>query len=110
MSVIEIIVDVNCHRPAWVHEKHNINFLKSAYRIYINNELLIERWWAWDDNTLIREKVLVNLPINSTNQIVLEPVLIDPAQATFNFSNFTIQNQIFSIEHINDLVISFTLQ
>jgi hypothetical protein len=110
MPAVNLTVEVHGYQPEWVFAEQNINYLNSSYRIYINDELLIERRWAWNNNIVIQENLLVNLLSFSVNQLSLKPVVVDPTQATFILNNFTVVNQPFIFEQINEHAISFTLQ
>ena len=71
MNEVNIKVQVHCLKPSWVvAEKHR-------YRLYINDDMLTERSWIWDINTVIAEDIWVNLQLDTTNLIKLEPVLLN---------------------------------
>ena len=110
MNAVNILVDVHCHRPAWV-DSPNTEFLDCAishYRIYIDNNLLTERTWIWDNATFIQENIWIYAETNSTHILTVKPIRKNPAQAVFSLGNFTV-NTTFTSEQINDLTISFTL-
>jgi hypothetical protein len=104
MPVVNITVEICCLKPSWVHREDNI------YRLYANNDLLTERTWIWKLNTAINENIWVDIPSNSTNSIRLELILKDKSVAQFALHNFTVVNQPFTFEQINEHTISFILQ
>jgi hypothetical protein len=110
MNAVNILVDVHCHRPSWVFAPENthLNCVTTLYRFYVDNNLLTERTWIWDNATFIQENIWIYAETNSTHILTIEPVLKNPAQAVFTISNFTV-NTPFTSEQINDLTISFTL-
>ena len=104
MNEVNIKVQVHCLKPSWVvAEKHR-------YRLYINDDMLTERSWIWDINTVIAEDIWVNLPLDTTNLIKLEPVL-DPinSMAKFGLMKVLVNNN--PVEDIGNeqLEISFKL-
>lgn len=106
MTAVNLTVEVHCHRPAWSINK---NYL-TVYRIYNNNDLLTERTWIWNNNTIIQENIWIYLDNNLPNILNITPVVNIQEQATFNLNNFTIVNQPFTFQQINDHTIRFKLQ
>ena len=104
MNEVNIKVQVHCLKPSWVvAEKHR-------YRLYVNDDMLTERSWIWDINTVIDEDIWVNLQPDTTNLIKLEPVL-DPinSMAKFGLMNMLVNNN--PVEDIGNeqLEISFKI-
>ena len=108
MNAVNILVDVHCIQPAWAIHSKNTDYV-SKYRVYIDNDLLTERTWAWSNKTYIQENIWIYAEKDSSYILTLKPVLKNPAQAVFSVSSFTIVNTSFTSEQINDLTISFTL-
>ena len=103
MAAVNLTVEVHCLKPSWVtYEKNN-------YRLYVNNDLLTERTWIWDLNTLINENIWLEIPLDSTNIVRLEIILQDNSVAQFALRNLQVIDVPFTSEQINDLTISFTL-
>ena len=89
-----LTVDVRCFQPNWVFEEHNLKYSTPSYRIYIDNDLLIERNWVWSGNQYISENLIVELePGTSGHSLKLEPALLNPAQARFNIYNPTLNGR-----------------
>lgn len=82
MSQVNLKVQIHCLQPLWVATEKNI------YRLYVNNDLLTERSWIWDTNTVINEDIWVNLNSTTTHSIKVEPIL-NPIRS---MAKFTIQN------------------
>ena len=109
MNAVNLTVEVHCLKPSWVNHERNQRFLNSKYRVYIDNELLTERTWIWNNSNLLQENIWIYARSNSTHTIILVPVLNNPGQAAFTLSNLTVVDQPFTSKQINDLTISFTL-
>jgi len=103
MNAVNLTVEVHCLKPSWVNHENN------KYRIYVNDDLLTERTWIWELNTLINENIWVIIPANSTNTVRLEQILQDKSVAQFALRNLQVADAPFTSEQINDLTISFTL-
>lgn len=108
MNAVNILIDINCQRPNWVFADITKRFLTPIYRVYINNNLLTERTWLWDNTTFIQENIWIYAEPASSHTLTIVPILKNPAQAVFSLGNFTV-NSLFTSEQINDLTISFTL-
>jgi hypothetical protein len=118
MGAVNLTVDVHCDFVQLASlTRNSVNFdnistatAPISYRVYLNDLLLIERPWVWNNNTLIRENILVDLPIGVIHQLHIEPVLKNLEQvALFKLINLATDNT-FIASQINDLHISFTLQ
>lgn len=81
-----INIEVQCLKPSWV------NYEKNRYRLYVDHDLLTERDWIWDLNTVIHEDFWVNLE-PGTHTIRLEPVLQVKSVAQFGLRNFSLGNR-----------------
>ena len=79
MQPVELLVDVHCIKPETVQQPN--------YRIYIDGDLITERTWAWNDNTLIREHLWVDLEPGKDYTIELESIITD---AKFDLKNLQI--------------------
>lgn len=104
MTAVNLTVEIHCLKPSWVNYENN------KYRIYVNDDLLTERTWIWELNTLINENIWVDIPLYSTNTVRLELILQDKSVAKFALGNLQVIDVPFTSEQINDLTISFTLQ
>jgi hypothetical protein len=81
MKETAITIDVYCN---WVVTKY-------AYRVYVDDDLLTERTYAWNNPTqFIRERILVNLEPGE-HTIRVEPV--NPLFKWFRYENVHINNQ-----------------
>ena len=103
MAEVNLKVQVHALQPGWIEYETN------KYRIYVNDDLLTERTWIWELNTLINENIWVIIPANSTNTVRLEQILQDKSVAQFALRNLQVADAPFTSEQINDLTISFTL-
>jgi len=78
MSDVNITVQVHCLKPSW------ISYEKNKYRLFINDEMLVERSWIWDINTVIHEDIWVDLAPTTVNSISIESIL-EPGDSTAKF-------------------------
>jgi hypothetical protein len=104
-------VEVHCLSPI-VEIDHPIFEKKnhSKYQIYINDDLITERDWIWDQNTYICEHMLVELSSNSTNIVKVNVLNFCPGyQIQLGLGNLIVDGvrQDFSIGHSAQL--SFTI-
>lgn len=104
-----ISIDVHCFRPSWVdQERHKSKYSKSAYRIFLDDaSLFIERTWAWDNNKLIRENLIAELPPNTMHYLRLDTVVNNPAQAAFSLDNFKLDGEDYPYTFIDNLHLTF---
>ena len=109
MNAVNITVSVQCIRPLWVLLLLNDPRVTTMYRLYIDDNLLTERTWAWSDNTFIQENIWMYAEKDSVHVVTIQPIVKHPDTAAFSLSNFTVVDQPFTSEQINDLTISFTL-
>jgi len=109
MNAVNLTVDIHCHRPNWIFAVDTTIYQNTLYRIYIDDDLITERTWIWDNNTIIQENIWIHNTTPSTHTLSIVPLRKNIAEATFTLNNFTVVNQPFTSEQINDLTISFTL-
>jgi hypothetical protein len=103
-----IKIEIHCEKPNWAkHYDYRIDH--SIYRIYINDELMTERSWVWENDIFIRENISVNIDKSIENYIELVPHLYVPDQAEFTIKNMEIIDQPFDITVINQLKIMFKI-
>lgn len=77
-----ISIEVHPLQPSWIREETPV------YRLYVNDELITERTWIWNNKTFIEENLLVDIPRGSSNSIKLE--LIKKYQ--IHIAQFGLQN------------------
>jgi hypothetical protein len=110
MHEINLNFEVHAYRPKWAVKHPHPIYSDSRYRIYINNDLITERNWIWDNNILLLE----NIWLRSTElhyTLKLDPILMkNPAQAVFSIKNLNVINSQADINKIDDLQVNFTLR
>ena len=74
--VTVLSVEVHCLQPRWVEQEN------SKYRLYIDDELLTERNWIWNQSTYIVEHMVVDLEQNSSHTIKVEVIKTNPSYLT----------------------------
>ena len=108
MAEYRLSVEVHCTRPNWVFDPVNKDFSASHYRLYLNNELLIERTWVWENSNFIKEDMKVSVAPGTICSLKLEPVIKNIAQAKFKLQNLSVNTYPRGQQH-NDLEISFVI-
>lgn len=99
MAAINLTVEVHCIDQVE----------QSNYRLYVNNDLLTERTWIWDLNTLINENIWLDIPNNISTIVRIEIITQNNSVSKFALRNLQVIDVPFTSEQINDLTISFTL-
>lgn len=80
------------------------------YRLYIDNELMTERTWIWDNKTALAESIIININDNDGHNLILTPVVTIAEQAKFKISDFKIVGCNGHFSKVNDLEMYFVLQ
>jgi hypothetical protein len=68
---------IKCQVPEWIN---SISWTDSVmgddprYRLFLNDDLLIERTWIWKSGAVIKENLIVDLPLATMNNITIVPV------------------------------------
>ena len=73
--VIPISVEVHCLQ--WSSEGNN------RYRLYVNDELMVERDWLWGEHTFIVENLIVDLVPDTDHVVRVEIVRLNPQYLTY---------------------------
>lgn len=82
MNETNIIVQIHALQPTWIEHE------KPKYRIYIDDDLITERTWIWDNQTYVEEDMLVCVSKNTTHNIRLDLIKSDP----MHLSQFGLQS------------------
>lgn len=106
MKETSIMVEVHCTRPPWSIQNTKSK-LGTRYRLYLDNDLIVERSWIWDNETFLLENIWISTEYGVEKNLKLEPVLYAPGQAEFKLKNISIPNKFCAIEIKEDTVISF---
>ena len=69
MSATQISLEVHCLGPSWVQTERN------RYRLYVNNEMLVERDWIWPTHQYLNENIWADITPEILNTIKLKPIL-----------------------------------
>lgn len=104
MSLVNLKVQVHCLKPSWVNHE------KNRYRLYVDEDMLTERTWSWDKETLIDENIWVELEPNMQHLIKLVPIL-DPIDsiAKFAIMKLRVNNNLYANTNEEQLELSFTI-
>lgn len=104
MKEATITVEVHCVQPRWV-DKEN-----SHYRIYLNDELMTERTWIWDQDTYIQENILANIEANINHVVRVEVVkTIHGALTQLALQNLFVNGVAFPNPDLSRDTLSFTI-
>ena len=66
MKELNLSVEIHALHPRW------ISIEQPKYRRYVNNDLITERTWTWDQDTYIEEKMSLCVPTQIRHNISLE--------------------------------------
>lgn len=105
-----LIVEVHCLRPPWGQHNPIKMFNDSRYRIYVNQDLITERSWIWNNEIFLLENIWIHADKSHEYILKLEPVVTVPEQAKFSLKNLTSKNLEIMNKAIDDLQINFTLR
>jgi len=105
-----ITVEVYCFRPPWSQRNPIKMFNDSRYRIYINQNLITERSWIWDNNIYLLENIWIHADKSTEYIVKLDPVVTVPEQAKFCLENLKSKNLEITSQAVDDLQINFTLR
>ena len=88
MSETVLTFEVHCLQPRWIgHEK-------ARYRIYVNDDLITERTWIWDIDTVIEETLCVNVESEISHVVRLDHIKMNRGDlAQFVLRNFYVDSQ-----------------
>ena len=110
MLEVNLIFEVHCQRPPWGIINPISKFSDSRYRVYVDDDLITERSWIWDNGIKLLENIWLNLENNKEYKLRIDPVVAIPEQAKFKIDNFKITNSNADINKIDDLQVNFTLR
>ncbi len=106
-AATNITVEVHCQQPPWAINHWEDQYRDSRYRIYVDNDLITERTWIWDNSTLIQENLWVNVDQTATHTLKLESVTYIPEQAKFSLGLLSANNNNLVIVSTNTAEITF---
>jgi hypothetical protein len=109
MLEVNLIFEVHCRRPPWGIINPISRFLDSRYRVYVDDDLITERSWIWD-NIFLCENMWIHGENNKKYTVKLEPVVCIPEQAKFRIDNLKISNSNADINMIDEQQVNFTLR
>ena len=111
MREVNLNFEVLCQRPIWATlGSFKEKFSKSRYRVYVNNDLITERDWNWDNSIFLLESAWINCDPDTNYILRLDPVVYIPEQAKFSVNNFKVINLEADSTKIDDLQVNFTLR
>lgn len=108
-QLVNITVEVHCIRPQWAVNHDTKEYRDSRYRVYVDDDLITERTWVWDNSTFLEENLWVNLDSPKVHTLKLEPIRYTPEQAEFSLMNFKVVNMPATIVSSDVTELSFAL-
>jgi len=116
MVEINLAVELWGQIPSWQKKLHSSvikynkilkGYMEPKYRIYINDNLITERSWTWENDILLNENIWIYGKHDTDYILQLESIVFVPEQAVFKFSNFRVLNHGLTLNSIEDTVINF---
>lgn len=115
MNPVELTVDVHCEIVA--------EFQRTIiYRLFVDDELFVERPWVWGNRYYVKENIVINSHKDSQHRVKIVPYhkfsesaltyfLLEASveHTKFNLNNLASRNGLTAIEQVNDLEISFKI-
>ena len=97
---LHLSFNIHGHQPDWAKKSSDKMYADSRYRVYVDDELIIERTWNWGNRAYLNENIWVNVDPGK-HLFRVEPILMkNPDQATFSIENIKANNT--SIDLNND--------
>lgn len=118
MPHVNLSIEIHCNFPSWIKSgyifKNPIGdypvFRQPIYRLYVDNDLITERTWVWEDGIYINEDLWVDLDESTIHKLTVQPILKNPAQAKFLAFNLQAKNSTLkNKQRLNDLEFSFNI-
>lgn len=118
MPHVNLSIEIHCNFPSWVKSGYHLGnhigdypvFRQPTYRLFVNDDLITERTWIWEDAIYINEDLWVDLSESITHKLIVQPILKNPAQAKFLAFNLQAKNSTLkNKQRINDLEFSFNI-
>ena len=110
MPDVNLEVEIYCHVAKWTEAENLKSIIPDPiYRVYVDDDLLTERTWIWNNTVFIKENVWARLNVNRTHCFKIEPIIANPAQARFNLKNFTILNNNYELVNSDEYQVTFKL-
>lgn len=101
--------EVHCNRPQWSYDSGAKNYTIPAYRLYCQDELLVERAWVWGENNFIFENVWLKIERRKIYTLKLEQVAFDKEAVQFYFKNVTCSDAQLFVHRDESSSISFVI-
>ena len=97
MTDTNINFQVFCVRPGWAITNFDPKYTDVRYRIYVDNDLITERTWIWNNDTALHENIYVQFDNNINHKLKLQPVVYREDQAVFKIHQPRSENARFTI-------------
>jgi hypothetical protein len=106
-SVAHIIVEVHCVQPAWAEHHWDEKYRDSRYRLYVDNDLITERTWIWNNSTFLQENLWVDIDRSIAHILKIEAITHLANQASFSLQSLTSEKDTLIVTAVNPTEISF---
>lgn len=97
MDAINLIFEVHAYIPNWIHRISDVikknAYTDIRYRIFVNDDLIVERNWIWDSSIFLKENLWVTGGLPCYN-VRLDPQVHIPTQIKFALKKINEQHNI----------------
>lgn len=111
MHEINLAVEIHCQLSIWakfyIENPKYSGYVDPIYRIYLNQDLITERTWIWDNNIFLDENIWFYGEHNTNYILRLESLLFADNQAAFRLNNLRVLNHDQITDTIDTTSISF---
>jgi hypothetical protein len=83
MLDVNINFQIFCTRPGWAITNPNPKYTDTRYRIYLDENLITERSWIWDNNIALHEEIFAKIDLQQDHRLRLDPITYSDNQAAF---------------------------
>lgn len=105
MSEAIVQIEVQCLQPRWIEQE------RARYRLYVNDDLIVERIWIWDIDTIIEENLIVDVVPKIAHNIRLEHIKLNRGDlAQFGLRTLRINSALKSSGDGHRDMLSFTIE
>lgn len=87
MPLQNISLEIHSHSPELIKQDPY-----PKYRIYVDQELIVERKWVWNNDIAIQEHLIVDVPYGP-HTITLYPIINENPYSIFKMTNIFV-NQV----------------
>ena len=98
--LVKISFDIECHRPLWVVARKYTEYARAVYRVCVDDDLITERDWIWEEKFYLNENIIVNIESNLVHTLKILPVTFIKNYTTYIIRNLTIEDTVFNTDKL----------